>query len=381
MHSPTSPKSRISRKSTGSVFTNFDLQTESVLSLSSSEDEDASDGEASTCNSNHCHRNIAASAKRHGKVTIDGANSIPALRPVKSHAHSDSILSSVSRSSAIPARNHNVAGRNGLPRATFLHPPSIPYPRQKRVPENRVSESISEDLRPKSSNDAASRSPIPLGGFVPTPASPSRSESRIPLRKSRVMAVTREEESLLEAMRQKKAAMRQNNSIPTDTQTSELDLSRPVSYDYTVNSAVSEKRLRFAEEPLPAASAASASSHEVARSRTSGFLDSASISSEVWSHGTTSVTYLPVPNFSPNLHFTPSDYNSSTPPSRASPKTPPSEEHVNPITHMDGSDMTAFPATGVVRAEAGLEHYREESPSYNVLEFHRKEAGGALALA
>jgi hypothetical protein len=59
-------------------------------------------------------------------------------------------------------------------------------------------------------------------------------------------------------MRQKKAAMRQNNSVPTDTQTLELGPSRPVSYDSTANLAVSEKRLRFAEEPLPAAGAASA---------------------------------------------------------------------------------------------------------------------------
>lgn len=381
MHCPLSPKSKISRKSTGSVFSSSDLQNESVLALSSSEDEDESDGQASTCNSTHCHRNIAASTRRHDNVNRDGALSVPALRPVKIHAHSDSILSSESRSSAISARNDVIAGRNGLPRATFLHPPSIYYPRHKRAPGTKPSEFISEDLRPKSSNDATARSPSTLGGFVPTPTSPSRSESRIPLRKSRIMAVTREEESLLEAMRQKKAAMRQNNSVPTDTQTLELGPSRPVSYDSTANLAVSEKRLRFAEEPLPAAGAASALTHGVARSRTSGFLDNASISSATWPSNTTAITYLSVPNFSPNLHLTPSEYNSSSPPSRASPKTPPSEVNVTSLTPMEGSGMTTFPAAGIVQDEVRFQPYSKESPGYDGMDLHTKAAGDALALA
>ena len=380
MQSPTSPKSRISKKSTGSVFTNSDLQNESVLALSSSEDEDESDGGASTCNSKHCHRNIPASARRHGNIAMDDADRMPALRPIRFHAHSDSILSSGSRSSAISARNDVIAGRNGLPRATFLHPPSVSYTRHKRAPGNRVSESSPDDLRPKSSNDATSRSSIPLAGFIPTPASPSRSESRVPLRKSRIMAVTREEESLLEAMRQKKAAMRQNNSFPTDTHTLEPVLSRPVSNDYATTLAVSEKKLRFAEEALPSASVTSVPDYGVARSRTSGFLDSASISSEIWSNGTTSITYLPVPNFSPNLHFTPSEYNSSTPPSRASPKTPPSEENATTLTHMDRSSMVTFPAAGDVQADARFEHYGEGTLSNDAMGFQKSEAGGLVAL-
>lgn len=380
MQSPTSPQSGISRKSTGRAFTNSNLQTESVLALSSSEDEDESDGEASTCNSQHCHRNVAASAKRHVTVTRGGANSTPALRPVKLHAHSDSILSSGSRSSAISGRNHIIAGSNGLPRATFLRPPSISYTRQKRAPENRVSESSSEDLRPKSSNDATSRSSIPLGSFGPAPASPSRSDSGLQLRKSRIMAVTREEESLLEAMRQKKASMRQNKTEAIHNQTSEQDSARPVSNEYTANLAVSEKRLRFAEQPLPVANPSTALNHEVTRSRTSGFLDSASISSEIWSNGRTSIGYLPVPNFSPNLHFTPSEYDSSTPPSRASPKTPPSEEVVSSMTHIDGSVVPAYSPADAVQGEVKFEHHGEGSPSQDVMQLYRNEAGKALVL-
>lgn len=381
MHCPSSPKSRISKKSTGSVFTNSDLQNESVLTLSSSEDEDESDGRASTCTSTHCHRNIVASTKRYNNGNRDGANRIQALRPVKKHAHSDSILSSGSQSSALSARSDVIAGRNGLPRSTFLHPPSISYPRRKGAPGNGAPEFISEDLRPKSSNDATSRSSIPLNGFVPTPASPSRSESRIPLRTSRIMAVTREEESLLEALRQKKAAMRQKGPSTTETQTLEPDVSRPVSSEYTAGSIISEKRLRFAEEPLPTASAALVSNQGVSRSRTSGFLDNASISSARWSNDATTVTYLPIPNSSPILHFTPSEYNSPTPPSRSSPKTPPSEETGLSITHMDGSGKAAFAPAGVVQAEGRFEHYHEEGPSYHEPELHTKEAGEDLTLA
>lgn len=371
LHCPSSPRSKISRQSTGSVFTNSDLQNESVLTLSSSEDEDESDGQASTCNSKHCHRNIAVSTKRSENVNRDGVHSILASRPPTLHAHSDSRLVSGSRSSAISARNDVIAGMNRRPTATFLYSPSVYSPRHNRAPENSASKFTLEELRPKSSNDATIRSPPPLGGFVPIPVSPSRSESRMTLRKSRIMAVTREEESLLEAMRQKKAAMRQNNELPINTQTLEPDLSRPVSYDYTANSAISEKRIRFAEEPPLTAIPASAWNQGFPRSRTSGFLDSASISSATWSNDTTTITYLPAPNFSPNLHFTPSEYNSLTPPSRASPKTPTSETNVISLKPVDGSGMPAFPAAGVVQVEVRFESYGEERPGYCALEVLR----------
>ena len=373
-HSPTSPKSRISRKSTGSAFTNSDLQNESVLTLSSSEDEDQFDGQASTCNSRRCHRNIPALTNRHGNVTIDGANSIHTSRPAKPHAHPESIISSGSRDSTISARSHIIARRNGMPRATFLRPPSMSSTRPNRAPDRRGAESHSENFRPKSSNDATSRSPIPLGGLGPTPGSPPRSESGLTLRKSRIMAVTREEESLLEAMRQKKAAMRKHKADAVNGQNSEQSCARPIS-------AISKKELRFAHEPLPAAYATSASNLGIARSRTSGFLDSASISSDLWSNGTTSITYLPAPKFSPNLHFTPSEYTSSTAPSRASPKTPPLQESASLVTDPDGPGMTALPAARIVQAKDDFEHYREGSRSSDVLELHRDGGGEAVALA
>ena len=57
----------------------------------------------------------------------------------------------------------------------------------------------------------------------------------------------------------------------------------------------------------------------------SDFLDDASTSSSDCPPVALPVPFLPIPDLSPGLHFSPSDYQISTPTSRASPKTPPPE--------------------------------------------------------
>jgi len=374
IHSPSSPKSRSSKKSSGSIFTNSDLQNQSVLALSSSEDED--EMRASMGNRKHRLRKGATSTNENDNVIIDRSQTVPIIRPVTTLKRSGSILSSRSRSSATSVRYGIFPDSNRSNTTTFLTPPSTSHSRHQRPSGQWTAERRSEDPRPKSSNAATSGSPNFLMGSASQPASPSRSESGLQTRKSRIMAVTREEESLLEAMRHKRAIMRQGKSDQAYSPAAQEDAPKSAIVNARAHMAVSRKEVKFLEEPLPPISPVSALSiavsNQLVSSTGSAFLDDVSTSSASLSHGARPMSYLSVPSFSPNIHFTPSDYQSSTPTSRASPKTPPSG-HARSETFIDGTGIVLSLAADEVPADTEMERCKKRIAGSDVVELDTME--------
>jgi hypothetical protein len=141
-------------------------------------------------NRKHRLRKGATSTNENDNVIIDRSQTVPIIRPVTTLKRSGSILSSRSRSSATSVRYGIFPDSNRSNTTTFLTPPSTSHSRHQRPSGQWTAERRSEDPRPKSSNAATSGSPNFLMGSASQPASPSRSESGLQTRKSRIMAVT-----------------------------------------------------------------------------------------------------------------------------------------------------------------------------------------------
>ncbi|KAI9880438.1 MAG: hypothetical protein M1830_003080 [Pleopsidium flavum] len=372
IHSPSSPKSRSSKKSSESIFTGSNLQNQSVLALSS-EDEDEVQAPMGSLQRG-LHKGAASTNKNDNSI-INRSGIVPIIQPVSTYKYSGSMLSSRSRSSASSVRHGVFPESSRSNTTTFSNPPSISYSSYQRPSGRWISESKFEDVRSKSSNAAASGSSTFLMGSVSPPASPPRSESMLPTRKSRIMAVTREEESLLEAMRHKRAIMRQGKSDQAYNQAPQPDPVRPSIVNAKLRMAGSGKRIRFVEEHMPPTSVSAllpAASGQVVSSAGSGFLDDTSTSSASLSNSALPMKYLSVSNSSPNIPSTPSDYESSTPTSRASPKTPPSE-HASSKTSTDRTVMTMPIDAEGVSADIEKEHCSKQVVSSGLVELHTRE--------
>ncbi|MCJ1367081.1 hypothetical protein MMC16_006213 [Acarospora aff. strigata] len=378
MYSPSSSRSKSSKKSTGSIFIHCDLQSQSILTLSSSEDEDEVEGKFSTRNGKPWSRRPSPQSNRKDIVVRQGHNTVPMTRAAASYTHSTSVVTPRSRSGPTSTRDINVSESNRSITTTFLNAPSFSHSRHMRASGSRRTESTSENVRPKTSDEVLSRSSTALVGFASTPTSPSRSDSRLQLRKSRIMAVTREEESLLEAMRHKRAMMRQGKSDQAYQRRLEEDLARASISEATARLETPELELNVADETLPVASSVFVSSPTASRryvsSVASAFLDNASISSASCSQAAFPTNYLPTPNCSPNIHFTPSEYHSSTPPSRASPRTPPPENTSTEIL-MNSTGISLSLAADAMQAEAQLKLDKERSASSGPLRYIGNEEG------
>jgi hypothetical protein len=179
-----------------SAFSKNNLQNSSVLSISSSEDEDQDEDEAIT-NTGNMNDSIG-NVNYQGEIIIGKAQAYD-IRPVPPKRRaSDSKLSMLTTSTNAatievmytpePFVAHSFPRPYGSRRSSHVRQPSV-------IPED-------EDVRPKASNHRP-KSPTTSVQSART----SQSEPRSRAESHKLMAVTEEEEALLEMMRRKRAAM------------------------------------------------------------------------------------------------------------------------------------------------------------------------------
>ncbi|KAF1950964.1 hypothetical protein CC80DRAFT_221645 [Byssothecium circinans] len=202
-HSLQSQTSQATSKTKDSSFSKSNLQNSSVLSFSSSEDEDES------VTSTQVKKKVAVRdsidmTEDHGDIVIGQAQAFP-MRPSNSRRPSVGKLSMLSTSTNAAtievmyspepyAPQHFPRFNSGSRRSSHLRQPSI------------IREGEDEDARPRT---AANRPPSPSTRSVRTSAGEARSQ----IEAHKFMAVTPEEEALLDALRKKRAAMAQQSWV------------------------------------------------------------------------------------------------------------------------------------------------------------------------
>ncbi|KAH6680725.1 hypothetical protein B0J14DRAFT_271999 [Halenospora varia] len=215
----SSRNTKASRRTTGSGISNSDLKQKSVLSLSSdSEGEDFSDPGAAI--SPVTSSNDKASRVLNGSAPVRQE----ARRPVSQFESGGLSPRSQNTRQAPPPSRNNFLGVPGTSRSTLVSPPysehkvdppktssqrrSSQPPRQKdrlspATHDRRASKRESSVVSARSARSSHSQQPTP-------PLSPASVEFReVTEESSRFMAVTKQEEALLEALRLKRARMRE----------------------------------------------------------------------------------------------------------------------------------------------------------------------------
>ena len=185
-----------------SAFSRSNLQDSSVLSFSSSEDED--DHDAPVANGYPMRSSI--DDLDDGDIIIGKAQALEVQRPRPGHtrrAPSEgklSIMSTSTNAATIevmytpePYSSHHFPRHYGSARLSYIRPPSV-------INEN-------EELRPQT----ASNRPVSPNSTSIRSARTSSSEPRSRAEQHKLMSVTAEEEALLEMMRKKRAAMAMNS--------------------------------------------------------------------------------------------------------------------------------------------------------------------------
>lgn len=372
MYSPTSSKSKNSKTSNRSIFTNSDLQNQSVLALSSSEDEEE-EVELSKCIRQPGVREFAASYGGNDHATGEKAQTYPVLNLRTTYTPSDSMQS---RSSTTSTRYGTFPGSDRRNNTTFLTSPSTSHSRRPRTSGTWTIESRPENLRPRSSNAGTPGNPKISIDSISLPPSPSSSECRFESRKSRMMAVTREEESLLEAMRHKRAIMREGKSGQSHDQTRRQDGTTPSIGRPRADVTEFHDENKQPEDTQPptisVCTYSPALSDRVSCSTDPGLLDDVSTASAGSKTTLSPFSYLSVPKFSPGIQFIPSEYQSSTPTSRASPKTPPSK-CATPDALIDsiGTDLSL--GGGGSLTDTGMESCKAQIGSGGIVELDVRE--------
>ncbi len=356
--SPLSGKSRSSKKSRGATFTNYDLQNQSILALSSSEDED----EVDTLTRNYKASQLGKAPPSYSKshAIVCGANATPLALRATFHEQVE-IIPSRQVPMLTPKELSGVSKRSNTPDS--LPTPYISKFRHGRASGHSMADSSHDDFRPKSSNDAVSQAATKSVSFASMSVLSSTSDSGLQTRKSRIMAVTREEESLLEAMRHKRAVMRQGRANQISDRRPEQAHPGHTLMDASPGLDVSQQDSKSAADPIPVPSSWPSSSPRLDHAMVAfGFSDSTSNASNLergLAHAARPVSYIPAPQISPSIHFTPSEYQSSTPPSRASPKTPPSG-YASSTVLVDSTGTTASSPADLVPAQITLKCWGEE---------------------
>lgn len=184
-----------------SAFSKSNLQNSSVLSISSSEDEDEDEDGVTTGNIGNLSDSIG-SVNYQGEIIIGQAQAFD-IRPIPPKRRpSDSKMSMLTTSTNAatievmytpePSASHSFPRPYGSRRSSHIRQPSV-------IPED-------EDMRPKTSTQR----PMSPTTSVQS-ARTSQSEPRSRAENHKLMAVTEEEEALLEMMRRKRAAMAKLN--------------------------------------------------------------------------------------------------------------------------------------------------------------------------
>lgn len=201
----SSRNTRTSRHTNSSILSNSDLQEKSVLSLSSDSEDDTSDREAVKS-----LRDLEQSSRRTAETSRGSA--LPGANPrLQSKQHSGGLTTrSQSKTSSnketsyleVPgarSSNSRVSGTRTQPEKERVIPPALQKEQQRSSQkEKRVSRAASS-----TKSERSLQQPTP-------PTSPTSVEFRQTSdRSSRFMVVTKQEEALLEALRQKRARMRE----------------------------------------------------------------------------------------------------------------------------------------------------------------------------
>ncbi|KAI9722898.1 MAG: hypothetical protein M1812_001346 [Candelaria pacifica] len=220
--SVSSRASRRSKTSRASVFISSDLRQESVLALSSSEDE----GGAASVSKEYLEQPVDEEEPDvmifNGRTLIKRTSTAPtevlSLRSSRARisVRSTSIRASASISAgAAPIASHKHSSKGNPKEDTPLVPSHVQSNKEKLQEELlRPTPIRTETLRPRTSGAESHKRSSWFDESPPPPSSPTMSEGRShQTRKSRIMAVTREEESLLEAMRQKRSTMQKHSFV------------------------------------------------------------------------------------------------------------------------------------------------------------------------
>ena len=221
--SPTGRNSRIISSPRGITMRDVDLQIQSVLNLSSSEDDEDTGAEINAREPSYRRHHIRASTEsaEYGDEVLGNALRVQPIKP-NPVANRQSDRSSYRRSQTSPAIPPvpQLLSRPQLTQRTSSM-------RWQSLLEGKINGSLSQSQNASATTADASESTIdsagessvngntppssqvrPVTGF----GSNKRSSINTPLRRgSKLMSVTSEEETLLEAMREKRASIRAND--------------------------------------------------------------------------------------------------------------------------------------------------------------------------
>ena len=219
--SPTGRNSRILSSPRGLAMRDMDLQIQSVLNLSSSEDEEDTENEITSHDPPYQRHRIRASIERNEYSDEVHVGNVLRVQPTKPKpvVNRQSDRSSYRRShitSAIPPVPQLPSRPPLTPRSSSMRWQNLHEDRPDGHPPQSQTASTTTADTSESTVDSAGESSI-NGNTPPSSQSPpgvrfgsnKRSSVNTPLRRgSKLMSVTSEEETLLEAMREKRASIR-----------------------------------------------------------------------------------------------------------------------------------------------------------------------------
>ncbi|KAI9648926.1 hypothetical protein NHQ30_001492 [Ciborinia camelliae] len=200
----SSHNTKTSRQTGGSVFSSADLQQSSILSLSSDSEEDLSDNEPTKSHDNrstgkapsHAESEIIPPALQQRWSTTTN----PPKRPSGLKRSSTKSRKSAARSSVFLTIPESTAGLSKRPT-----PPTITRPDSVNSQESQATSSLKKRT---TSSKKSTQQQQPTPPLSPKETDAGTSSVRT-TSSGRMMQVTQQEEALLEALRQKRARMRQ----------------------------------------------------------------------------------------------------------------------------------------------------------------------------
>ena len=345
-----SQKSVLSSQSNRKTLFGMDLKNQSVLSLSSSEDESEESVPNNDGTQRHRIRESIDYADKGDEALVLSAERIKSIKPQpivnvrlrrRSRSGSSEIVPPIPRIPTRPVLSPRVSSMKWQEHQSI------------EATQDNSANGIDYDWEPANIGSRTSRS------------SRSSSQRKPNDRESRMMVVTPDEEKLLEGMRRKRASIRHDHAADLQN-TGDSVTSRP-------KTAGEDKRPRYFDGIVSQSSPSG--SEDVARSLTGGYAASAD-------DLTREIGYFPgvpeiparlrgytnlgsSPKKSPSLSLTASDLVASTPTSRRSPITPPSG-----LGHLDAHSSTyaVSPSRSVSVAKTKHERSRTVSSSVVVLD-------------
>ncbi|KAL8797205.1 MAG: hypothetical protein Q9195_000672 [Heterodermia aff. obscurata] len=342
-----SQKSVLSSQSNRKTLFGMDLMNQSVLSLSSSEDESEESVPNNDRTQRHRIRESIDYADKGDEALVLSVERIKTIKP-------QPIINVRSRRRSRSGSSETVPPVPRIPARPMLSPrvSSMKWQAHKSIEatQDNNANGIDYDWESVNIDSRMSRS------------SRSASQRKLDERESRMMVVTPDEEKLLEGMRRKRASIRHDHAADLQN-TRDSVASRP-------KTAVEDKRTRYFDGIVSQSSPLG--SEDVARSLAGAYAASADdLTREI--EYFPGVPDIPVqlrgytnlgtsPKKSPSLSLTASDLVGSTPTSRRSPITPPSG-----VGHLDAYSNTYAVSPSRSISVAKTKHERKRTVSSNVV--------------